>query len=219
MRWNEQQQPFLPYEESHHCIRVCRIEPHHTFEVTDGAGKAYIAQWIPPFSKKGVLLRLVKSLAVEPPPKTWVLFPILHERERLRFLIEKSVELGAGVLVPVQFHYGQIKRFRLERWEKVAQQAIKQSRRSWLPKWYDAMSLEKALRLPLPKQRFFGSLQGKPWHPCEGACAFTVGPEGGFHEKEETLLLQNGFVPISLGGVRYRSETALLALLSLCHCL
>ncbi len=149
--------------------------------------------------------------------------------DKLELILQKGTELGAAAIVPFQAdrsvsRIGQEQRSsKLERWQRIADEAARQSQRISLPRISFAGSLNEvlksanqSLKLLLWEEeretRLRTVLAGQP--PPE-SIAVIVGPEGGLTEKEASQARETGFVPVSLGSRILRTETAGLAILSI----
>jgi 16S rRNA (uracil1498-N3)-methyltransferase len=136
-------------------------------------------------------------------------------------VVEKCVELGAAGLVVVDCERCQRRDSvaRLERWRRVAVEAMKQSLQAHLPEIAWASALSGALAGAARLESSLVAL-GPGEHPRLGdvlaagrpsSVGIWVGPEGGFSEEEIGLLAAAGAVPFRLSDSRLRSETAAIA--------
>jgi 16S rRNA (uracil1498-N3)-methyltransferase len=218
----------LDPEESHHLLRVHRAEAGATFEATDGSGVLYRCRLVesPRTAARGeVVERVARSGELPGVVRMLVGLPEMHAAESL---VEHAVPLGASEIVFVDCDRSgpaTLGETRLERLRRLAVAGVKQSRRTLLPDIATAPSLSEALE---------GLLGGREEQPASlrlmadpsGAGPATrlgldpqsivitaVGPPGGFSGREEALLRDAGFTPISLGNNRLTTETAALALL------
>jgi 16S rRNA (uracil1498-N3)-methyltransferase len=138
--------------------------------------------------------------------------------DRTEWAIEKAVELGVGEIVLYESDRGvtRLKEGRitskLERFERIAEAAAKQSsRRSLAP-----ISMHQSLRAALLNQRhgIFGDL-GPTARPLRALNPLPrTWPEGGFTQEELSSLHAAQFTPISLGPLVLRAETAAITLLA-----
>ena len=114
------------------------------------------------------------------------------------------------------------------KWQLVAVEAIKQCGAAWLPRVEAPLTPQQFLARTEPFElAFVGSLQGERCHPREYFRAFEqrhsrkpssvsawVGPEGDFTPKELELIRAGGALPITMGDLVLRSETAAIYFLS-----
>jgi 16S rRNA (uracil1498-N3)-methyltransferase len=143
------------------------------------------------------------------------------KRIRQEFLIEKATELGVATLAPVLCRRSVVDRLNRNRLLTIAIEAAEQSGRLTIP--------EVALAVPLA-ERLAGRTNGHclfvgdevgagmPFADAleeHGAGDVLIGPEGGFDPEEMAeLRASHGIVPISLGPLTLRAETAALAALA-----
>ncbi|MGH6761893.1 MAG: 16S rRNA (uracil(1498)-N(3))-methyltransferase [Phyllobacterium sp.] len=175
-------------------------------------------------SKKRLTLEPLEQTRPQPPaPDLHYCFAPL-KTGRLDYLVQKAVEMGAGVLQPVLTQHTQVNRLAADRVKANAIEAAEQCGVLSLPDCREPVKLDRLLsewdsgrRLifcdeghgtdnPLPV------LQGLP----RGPLALLVGPEGGFSASERDLLRSLPFVtPVPLGQRILRADTAAVAALAL----
>jgi len=220
----------LSPEESHHLVHVHRAKLGAPFQATDGTGGFYecVLESVKHHAAVGRIVERREDWGELPRP-----IEILvgnPDRRAGEQLLEHAVPLGASAIDFVACERsgpaGSMGRDRLIRLARIAKAALKQSRRSRLPKLGSSPSLEIALGGTCEAgasgawRRFLADPSGEPFphgriQNLKAAIQLAVGPPGGFSEGERQLLLRSGFSPISLGPSRLTTETAVLALLSL----
>ncbi len=156
--------------------------------------------------------------------KISLIIPILKE-QKMDFILQKATELGVSEIIPYNAVRSVIKingkeKKKSERWQKICKEASEQSKRLTVPTVCDILSLkdivsldgEKYICSTLEKERLLKNV-----FPLNdnGSIFFIFGPEGGFDSKEENFLIENGFLPISLGDNILRAETVPLYLMSI----
>ncbi|CAF0705287.1 RsmE family RNA methyltransferase [Candidatus Methylacidithermus pantelleriae] len=214
--------------ESHHCQRVHRQVPGDLIRVFDGQGREWTARLLGT-EGKSVRFELLE-LHTSPPP-----FPLvglglaLIKARALEWALEKSVELGVREIHLVRTVHSVVHwrdpevSQKLARWQTVVIEAAKQCGQTWLPELFAPASIEGFLsRVPPNASKFLASLRSDaiPWKEawakvCHASPIFLmIGPEGDFTPEEEEQARAKGFVPVSLGPLTLRSETAALCLLS-----
>ena len=104
-----------------------------------------------------------------------------------------------------------------ERLEKLAIAAMKQSQQAWLPKIRDMVSFEEIISVSTTiQQKFIAHCSEGEKHPLQkkitpgGDILILIGPEGDFSPGEIDAALKAGFIPVTLGETRLRTETAAL---------
>ena len=155
------------------------------------------------------------------------LFQSLSSSEKMDWIIQKSVELGVGSIIPMYSKRSNIKlqgsraEKKLSHWQQVVISACEQSGRSSLPKISlpkkieECLNQENANHLKLilsPKEK--NNLQSINNSSVKNI-DIMIGPEGGFAEEELNQAIKSHFVPIGLGPRILRTETAPLSILSI----
>ena len=155
------------------------------------------------------------------------LFQSLSSSEKMDWIIQKSVELGVGSIIPMYSKRSNIKlqgsraEKKLSHWQQVVISACEQSGRSSLPKislpkkMEECLNQENANHLKLilsPKEK--NNLQSINNSSVKNI-DIMIGPEGGFAEEELNQAIKSHFVPIGLGPRILRTETAPLSILSI----
>lgn len=206
----------LSPEESHHLVRVLRVQPGEEITLFDGHGGVATAI-LDHLSKTGVEARILKSWTVPPPPVRIDLIQALPKPDRWELVIQKAVELGVSNIYPVLTQRTEFKDSvkKRARWDTLALNAAQQCEVRWIPKLHAVDHL--SARLPSFEdydQVLVGSLY-------EGAqrfrdlsldgvtsIALLIGPEGDFTSSEMEHVVAAGARPISFGNRILRTETA-----------
>lgn len=158
------------------------------------------------------------------------LFQGLPKGDKMEFIIQKAVELGAYEIIPVAMKRSVVKldskksEAKVKRWNLIAESAAKQSKRSVLPLVNDVMTFKQAaeyakkLDIVLMPYECADGMQSTKEHinsirPGQSVGIF-IGPEGGFDGEELTAAHDNKFSIITLGKRILRTETAGMMLLS-----
>ena len=226
----ENGEALLEGEEARHLATVLRVTPGEAVEAFDGRGRIRryrIAQ----VAKRRVVLAAAGDVTTVPPPSCAVtLFVCVSKGNRMDWCIEKAAELGASRVVPVLSERTIVRlgdeeaAARCERWSRLAREATRQCGAAWTPQI--AVPCTVAQTIPLVAAAapvFLASLQENA-APLQAALAkveakpsqagWYVGPEGDFTSAEEASLCAAGAIPVSLGKLVLRAETA--ALYGLC---
>jgi 16S rRNA (uracil1498-N3)-methyltransferase len=148
--------------------------------------------------------------------------PILDNRERFEFALEKAIELGISDFYPIITKYTQKKIINIERLKQKAIAAIEQCKRSVLPNIHEPIRLQELLKLNSPYEQFIISdMDGEylqdnvPSTPLRMSLIF-VGPEGGFSDDELELFHSDARCSfIKLSSRRLRAETAAITVLGI----
>ena len=212
-------------DEYRHLSRVLRKKAGDHVMVTDGRGRMYEAI-IHSLSRTNAECAILHTFDRLNEPKINVTLAIspLKNPARLDFVVEKATELGVTTIIPLVCERTIPKHEKHLRLQKLAAAAMKQCGRCVLPtvfvltRFDTLVSNAGQYQLKLiPHERteqsqFIGSVMK---HHAEAKSALIlIGPEGGFTEEEIKLAADHGFVAISLGPRRLRSETAALSAMS-----
>lgn len=203
-------------------LRVLRLRPDETFTICDGAGTDYIC------TLDGTQANIIASAPNEAEPRTDCAVYLAYTRgERMDYAIQKSVEMGATriVLFPsercvAKYEDKALPKKRV-RFEKIAEEAAKQSGRGRIPPVETLGSFKAAMQdaaradCPLffyeeeQDRTLRAALAGNP-----SSVALVIGPEGGFSQQEAELAAELGLQSVTLGKRILRCETAPVAALA-----
>jgi 16S rRNA (uracil1498-N3)-methyltransferase len=205
----------FPEEESKHIVRVLRMKEGDSFCVTDGNGSLYDAELIDAHPKRamanlsnqrnGYDIREFKvSIAIAP----------TKLNERTEWFLEKATEIGVDEVKLFSSYHSERRVANVDRFKKIVISAMKQSVKSKMPIVEDMVSFDKLVKQNYDGQKFIAWIDDDIkeqlcdlYKKGENALVL-IGPEGGFSKEEVALAKENGFVPVSLGEARLRTETA-----------
>lgn len=222
-------QPLIPQgiqhldpDESRHVIRVLRKKQGEKIQLTDGKGFFYEAiitnadahQCSFDVNKKIAEAKRSFSIhiAISPTKNT----------DRMEWFVEKAVELGVDEITLVDCDHTEHQHVKVERLEKMAVSAMKQSLKAKLPVIHPLTNFRNAIILYDAAEKYIAHVDRENQNQLQnlvtaGTSYFVlIGPEGDFSEEELTLADSRGFKKVSLGPSRLRTETAGLAA---CHIL
>ena len=223
----------LDARESHHAVNVLRIREGERVVVLDGAGIECLCEVIA-VDNKAVRLAVKEQNKHEPLPYKITLLQAMTRAKSMEFIVQKATELCVHRIVPLSAERSVIQvdavdaKAKVEKWRTIAIDSIKQCGCPWLPEIEEPvaprqyLSRNEAADLPL-----IASLQVNSRHPREHVEGFImehnrapktisvwIGPEGDFTPAESNDILSEGVLPITLGKVVLRSETAAVYCLS-----
>ena len=212
----------LPAEEAAHASRVLRLESGDEVFLIDGAGCFFKAQ-LTLVTKGRCLYDIVERL---PQEKTWngriaVAMAPTKVIDRVEWTLEKATEIGVDEFSLLNCAFSERRNVKLERLDKIVVAAVKQSRKAWKPLLNDLQPFEDFVNRPrkgakyiahcyaeIDKKDLYGELLQLNG---EEEVTILIGPEGDFSIDEVRLAMSKGYVPVSLGQSRLRTETAALA--------
>lgn len=209
----------LPPDQAHYLGHVLRLKQGDGLRLFDGRSGEWLAQ-IVGLQKKSATIVVQENIRPQPPPppsRHLIFSPI--RKERMDFLIEKSVELGATDLHPVLTERSVVRAINEERLRRQIVEAAEQCERLDIPVLHALRPLPiclagvpEACAILACIERIHASFPDA----ISGPCAFLIGPEGGFTENEREDLLKNPKIrPVSLGPNILRAETAAICALSI----
>jgi len=161
---------------------------------------------------------LVRILSTEKTPANPVQIHIAiaptKNINRFEWFLEKATEIGIDEITPLVCAHSERKIVKPDRLNKVLIAALKQSLKSWLPHIHQPVSFNELIHREFDGQKFIAwceageeDLLQKIYLPGSSALIL-VGPEGDFSPEEVEQATQAGFIPVSLGNSRLRTETA-----------
>jgi 16S rRNA (uracil1498-N3)-methyltransferase len=210
----------LSEEESRHCIKVLRLREGDRIFITDGVGALHETVIRVP-DQDGCKVQVVGSkLTPKPAPELHIALAPPKSLERFEWFLEKTTEIGISDITPLICTRSERTLIKQSRMAKIMASAMKQSLRTFLPRLHDATSFIRFISANVKGQKFIAflgtgeePLLKNVCKPCLNA-VILIGPEGDFTEEEVGLAVDSGFIPVSLGPARLRTETAGVAA---CH--
>lgn len=212
----------LPAEEAAHASRVLRLESGDEVFLIDGTGCFFKAQ-LTLVTKGRCLYDIVERL---PQEKTWsgriaVAMAPTKVIDRVEWTLEKATEIGIDEFSLLNCAFSERRNVKLERLDKIVVAAVKQSRKAWKPLLNDLQPFDNFVKQPrkgakyiahcyaeIDKKDLYGELLQLNG---DEEVTILIGPEGDFSIDEVRLAMSKGYVPVSLGQSRLRTETAALA--------
>lgn len=207
----------LPTEEAQHCIRVLRLTRGDEIMLTDGKGNFYKVE-ITEITGKRCMVSITETIFQEPvwPCHLHIALAPTKNMDRNEWFAEKATEIGFDELSFLNCRFSERKVIKTERIEKILVSAMKQSLKARLPKLNEMTDFDAFIKKDYPGQKFMAHCYkgDKPLlknviRKGEDALVL-IGPEGDFSPEEVEKAIAKGFIPISLGNSRLRTETAAL---------
>ncbi|RTZ60126.1 MAG: 16S rRNA methyltransferase [Gammaproteobacteria bacterium] len=210
-------------EEDLRHLKVKRVKIGETVEVVEeGSLKPYLCKLVS-LEKRKAVLEVVKELTPNIPKAFVRLYQCVPVKvSTFDEIVQKATEVGVSQIVPViskrSFQKLSVIEEKLERWNRIARESLKQCGRHHMPQILSPVRLEEIN----PEEGFLNLFaferEGKNnlfevlkfEKPPKGA-NIVVGPEGGFSKEEAQNLINKGFLPVSLGNFILRAETASVA--------
>ncbi len=215
----------LDTEQSHHILKVLRLKPGDFLELFDGAGNEFLCRMHS--QRNGSVLAEVqkREFRANEPSTRVILAQGIAKGDKMDYVIQKAVEIGAFAIIPfvsertVVTLEQQKAEQKNKRWQNIAREACKQSRRNMIPEVGPIMQLPQLLDT-LREKRAVMLYEGEEkvglrdilvkYKDSLSAQSITiiVGPEGGFSPQEAQRAENNNISIAGLGSRILRTETA-----------
>jgi len=208
-------------EESRHCIKVLRKKIGDNIYLVDGKGNLYHTTLIDNNPKRCMVM--VNHKEREFNKRNYRIHMVVSptkNNDRFEWFLEKVTELGIDEITPIICQNSERKVIKPARLNKILVAAMKQSLKAYLPQLNKAISWKEFIRQKFNTDRFIAHCREgsktplKQWLKPQQDVMILIGPEGDFSNTEVREAMSSGFVPVSLGKSRLRSETAAIAA---CH--
>jgi len=222
----------LDGDEYFHLSRVLRAKRGKKLYLVDERGASYMAE-VEEVGRTRTRLRIVeKNESGERAGVRLILAQSLLKAKKMDWIVQKATELGIRLLIPVATERSVVKfrdreALKVDRWRKIAREAAKQSRGSFIPHILPPVPMREFLFGRSEQRRLIlCEDQGRPLRDIVAgppssssieeapAILLLVGPEGGWTATELETALEIGFEAVNLGRRILRSETAALAALA-----
>lgn len=207
-------QVIFPKDESRHIVKVLRKNEGDILNITNGRGHLFKAEIIQADIKQCVA-RIISSEKEPPPPyHLHMIVAPTKMNDRYEWFLEKSTEIGVQEITPVICDHSERKVVKLNRFERVLQSAVKQSLHFRMPQLNEPLNFKEIISKYKSGNRYIAHCEET--HKAylqqkikKGEDAIIlIGPEGDFSSEEIQMALENGWIPVSLGDSRLRTETA-----------
>ena len=207
----------LPKEESHHAVKVLRMAEGQEIFATNGRGRM-VRGTLATVSPTVCSVR-VEEILEDTQKRDYRLHIAVAPtkvNDRMEWFLEKATEIGVDEITPLICARSERRVYNRARGEKVIVSAGKQSLKATFPVLHEAVDFKTFLRsrpaevtfiahcMEGEKKQLATSLAG-----CRDVCV-VIGPEGDFSPEEIASAFSAGYVPVSLGDARLRTETAAL---------
>lgn len=205
--------------QAHYLKNVLRKNEDDLLRLFNGRDGEWVGA-IESLSKKSAVVALSEQLRAQSMLKkrVHIFFPPI-KKNRLDFLIEKAVELGATDLQPVLTQNTETRKINGERLKAQITEAAEQCERLDIPKLHDLCDFKNAviqtkIETICAIERY-DAKEIKDMQINDEEIGFLAGPEGGFTAEEiEWLNSNDQITAVSLGQNILRSETAFVKFLS-----
>lgn len=223
-------------EDLHHMMKVLRLSAGDEIEVSDSVEWEYTAELLYLDSDSAEARIIDKQRFTTEPEVQVTLFQGIPKQGKMETIVQKCVELGVHAVIPVfmdrtvvvdKGNFGK----KVQRWQKVSDEAVKQCKRGLIPQVFDPMKMPEVLTtfgvfdlMLFPYENEDGTTikdvlrkvrESNEWLEGRKRIAVIIGPEGGFSDKEAADIVAAGGRSVSLGKTTLRTETAGMATLAM----
>jgi 16S rRNA (uracil1498-N3)-methyltransferase len=208
--------PFLPEEESIHAARVLRLIKGDEITVTDGKGFFYRCTISQPHPKQ-CEVAITERRQHNPSWQAGIHIAVAPTKsmDRMEWFAEKATEIGIDAITCLQCRFSERREIKTARLEKILISAMKQSLKATLPALNGMTDFKTFVGQPRNGMKLIAHCEADAetqllQHTCRAGEDVTIliGPEGDFSQDEIMFARQHGFIPVSLGKSRLRTETA-----------
>lgn len=215
-----------------HITNVLRMQRHEKIQVCNQeTAKNYIVE-IEEIQKEKIITNILEELQTNTESNVKIdLYQGLPKADKMEFIIQKTTEIGIHSIIPVDMERCVVKleekevKKKIERWQKIALAAAKQSKRDKIPQVKDKMKLKEVISKLQEYDKFLIAYEEELEHTLKQELqnmekkenykiGILIGPEGGIDRKEIELLYANGAIVITLGKRILRTETAPIVMTS-----
>jgi 16S rRNA (uracil1498-N3)-methyltransferase len=217
----------LDGSEAHHATRVLRTHAGERVQVLDGVGQTLDCEVVQS-AGKSLSLKVLERKRAAAPPSTITLLQAIPKGKVIESIIQKATELGVSRVVPIVSERvisqmdSDDAQSKAAKWQHVAIEAIKQCGSPWLPKVEAPVALDVVLaRREEFELSMVGCLEPDSRQPREyfdrffaehrrgpASVGIWIGPEGDFAPAEYAAIKSSGTLPVTLGRLVLRVETA-----------
>lgn len=202
-----------------HIWQVLRMDAGDRILLTDGKGTS--AEGTIHFAERHRCNVKIEKARFKPRKENalHVCVGFTKNNSRNEWLLEKAAELGVASIIPLAASRLEKVHIRYDRWHKILQSAILQSQQDYLPDLRELSTLDDIINqyngsfykliahcLPDERKKCLSEMLKQ-----QRSTILLIGPEGDFTENEVNLCIENGFLPVSLGAQRLRTETAAIS--------
>lgn len=214
----------LGSDEARHLVQVLRARAGDQVELVDGKGAVFPAEVLSIGKREATVSVGLPACFPEPSPRLTLLVAPTKHTDRFEWLLEKACECGVSRIQPIWTERSERRVEKPERWRRTLTEAMKQSRRAWLPELLAAKELLEVLKdrsmdegvwlglghCPVPEHPEWERQSLSRSLPPGRDAVLAIGPEGDFTPAEIQAFADSGYNAVTFGEQRLRTETAAL---------
>ncbi len=202
-------------EESKHIVKVLRKREGDILYVSNGLGILFKVEIVIGMDTK-CQVKIISFEKQKPLPyQLHLVVAPTKMNDRYEWFLEKATEIGVTSITPIICDRSEKKHVKNDRFEKIIQSAAKQSLQTYCPILNEAVTFKEFMQSP-PKSGILliahceetAKQSLKDLIVKNAEITLLIGPEGDFSENEIKMAIEKGFIPVTLGETRLRTETA-----------
>lgn len=203
----------LDEETSRHVVQVLRMKEGEELHLTDGKGHLGLCS-ITDANKKHCLVAITKTtFKPSAARKVTIAISLVKNNNRFEWFLEKATEVGVAEIIPLLCERTEKERFRHDRMNAICISAMLQSQQVWLPVLQEPQTFAEVITATGSSVKYIAHcLEGRksalPANASDVSSIMLIGPEGDFTPAEIDTAIAKGFMPVTLGETRLRTETA-----------
>lgn len=207
-------------DESKHIIKVLRKSEGDDLQITNGKGGLFKAEITMANIKNCVAKIVSKEFQEKKNYQLHMAVAPTKMNDRYEWFLEKATEIGVDKITPIICQHSERKVVKIERFEKILQSAMKQSLHTYLPQLNDAIPFNDFIKQEFDGQKYIAHCEDTNRKSLKNSLSagqdvtILIGPEGDFSSTEIEMAIKNGFMPVTFGDTRLRTETAAIVA---CH--
>jgi len=220
----------LPEEEAMHALRVLRLRSGDELFLMDGEGTYYRAE-VDLAATRRCTYKIKETLPQDPlwNGRLHIVMAPTKSMDKVEWMAEKVTEIGVNTFEFLNCKLSERKVLRTVRLDKIVVSATKQSRKPWKPTIGQMETFKQFVLADRPGRKFICHCQPgfdnkhlfdelrTPKIGADEDIWILIGPEGDFTVDEVEMAISNGYVPVTLGYSRLRTETSGLYAASMFH--
>jgi 16S rRNA (uracil1498-N3)-methyltransferase len=209
-----QKEIYLEEDTSRHIVQVLRMQEGDKLNLTDGKGNLLTCEIVDANKKHCIVSIQHSTFNIQNRRSITIAISLLKNPKRFEWFLEKATEIGVNEIIPLICGRTEKEGFRYDRMNDICISAMLQSQQYWLPKLHEPVLFSKAIKNINTEGKFVahcddsGTKRNLSTSQPSNISTILIGPEGDFTENEIEDALHHGFIPVSLGETRLRTETA-----------
>ena len=231
----KENQIYIKGQDVKHIEKVLRNKIGDEIEICNKDNSQNYLCTIKKINEDSIECEIKDKIDTQAEPKIKVtIFQGLPKSEKMELVIQKSVELGAHDIVPVEMERCVVKLNskdkikKIERWQKISEVAAKQCKRNIVPKIHNVKTIKEICNLANNYDILLVAYENEKENTLkkeiknllkqekqELKIGVLIGPEGGISTNEIEILRKNNAKIITLGSRILRTETVALNILSI----